>query len=272
MPTATMNEAAFTKADYDREAAEYLASLPMEHFMESTWQSIQRAIVNDAFDIICKEAAAIHYFAELLVQYWVAGALHKVVPDGMVVLGDLLDEMRTSYNVALEQIGLFMALEYVSASNERKDYDENFEKYEQELKVPYYVLFHPEKQDLQIYQHNGVEYERVAANQEGRYPVARLELEIGVLDGWMRFWHRGELLELPHDLVLQVRELKQSLQESKQQLEQKDQELHQKDQQLHTLLYRLVQREAQAANRDDILAAINQQTPTAQLEQWLAEF
>ena len=33
-----------------------------------------------------------------------------------------------------------------------------------------------------------------------------LELEIAILDGWARFWYRGELLSLPADLVQQARE------------------------------------------------------------------
>ena len=35
----------------------------------------------------------------------------------------------------------FWMLEYVSKHNKRKDYEDNMQKYEHKLKVPYYLLF-----------------------------------------------------------------------------------------------------------------------------------
>ena len=40
-------------------------------------------------------------------------------------------------------------------------------------------------------------YRPVPPGSSGRVAVPELELEAGVLDGWMRFWHRGGLLPLP---------------------------------------------------------------------------
>src|SRR5262249_36961963 len=51
----------------------------------------------------------------------------------------------------------------------------------------------------------------IAANAHGRYPIPELELEIGMLDGWVRFWHRGELLGLPADLQAEIDDLKDQL-------------------------------------------------------------
>jgi hypothetical protein len=65
--------------------------------------------------------------------------------------------------------------------------------------MPYCLLFYPEKQDLQLHHLEGARYQRVPANAHGRYAIGELDLEVGLLDGWVRFWHRGELLPLPAD-------------------------------------------------------------------------
>jgi hypothetical protein len=76
----------------------------------------------------------------------------------------------------------------------------SFEQYERELKVPYYLVFYPEAEDLTLYHHNGKKYVTVKANKHGRYPIPRLEVEVKILDGWVRFWHKGRLLPLPAEL------------------------------------------------------------------------
>ena len=34
----------------------------------------------------------------------------------------------------------------------------------------------------------------------GRYTLPEVEMEIGLLDGWVRFWHQKQLLPLPSEL------------------------------------------------------------------------
>ena len=46
----------------------------------------------------------------------------------------------------------------------------------------------------------GEEYGSVRPNPAGRLPIPELELEVAVLDGWVRFWFRGELVPLPGDV------------------------------------------------------------------------
>src|SRR5262249_54017627 len=106
--------------------------------------------------------------------------------------------------VELEKDQPFLTLEYISPASHRKDYHESFRKYEHELRVPYCLLFHPERQDLQLHHLEGESYQRVPANAQGHYPIPELELEVGLLDGWVRFWHRGELLPLPADLAKEL--------------------------------------------------------------------
>jgi Uma2 family endonuclease len=187
---------------YEEAAREYLRSLPLEHFMEATAQATQRKITLESLDLVTARRPDVHVFNELLVQYPRPGERKpgQVVPDNMVVVSEQPLEAQTSYNLPLEPAGPFWVLEYVSKHNKRKDYDDNFDKYERELKVPYFLLFYPDTQDLTLYRHTGKKYVSVKPNKQGRYPIAELELEIALRDGWVRYWHRGELLPLPADL------------------------------------------------------------------------
>jgi hypothetical protein len=120
-----------------------------------------------------------------------------------------------SFNVPFERdYTIFWALEYVSESNKRKDYVDNFRRYGQELKVPYYLLFDPETRDLRLHRHNGTGYDRVAPGGHGRLAVPELEVEVGVLGGWARFWYRGELLPLPAELLAQMAALEARVEEA----------------------------------------------------------
>lgn len=62
-------------------------------------------------------------------------------------------------------------MEYVSPSNYRKDYVDSFRKYERELKVPYYLIFNPDRLELDLHRLDGNRYQRVAANAQGRLSI-----------------------------------------------------------------------------------------------------
>ena len=101
-------------------AQKYLASLPPEHFMEATPQATQREITLASFALLRKRRGDARYFSELLVQYFFRGRLRQVVPDNMLVIGELEDRDRSNFAVELEPFPPFWTLEYVSASNKRK--------------------------------------------------------------------------------------------------------------------------------------------------------
>ena len=109
-------------------------------------------------------------------------------------------------------------LEYVSKSSERKDYEDSFRKYERELKVPYYLVFDPEKQDLSVFHLQRRKYVAVEANDAARLAIPELELEVAILDRWVRFWHRGKLLALPGELLNQLKASDDQLAASQEQL------------------------------------------------------
>ena len=77
-------------------------------------------------------------------------------------------------------------LEYVSKNSKRKDYEDSFKKYERELKVPYYLMFYPDNQEMTLYHHNGRRYVSVKPDEHGRCALPELELEMGILEGWVR--------------------------------------------------------------------------------------
>jgi Uma2 family endonuclease len=193
---------ALLEVAYEEAAQAYLRSLPPEHFMEATPQATQRKITLESLDLVQARRPEVQVFNELLVQYPLPGQRQpgQVVPDNMVVLCDQPIRASTSFNTPLEPAGPFWVLEYVSKNTKRKDYEDNFDKYERELKVPYYLLFYPDTQDLTLYRHTKRKYVTVMPNEEGQHALPDLDLEVGLLDGWVRFWYRGELLLLPADL------------------------------------------------------------------------
>jgi hypothetical protein len=187
---------------YRRAAEDYLRRLPLSHFAESTTQGTQRGITLASLALIRSARPDVHYFNELLVQYPVPRRKRpgQVCPDNMVVIHDGPIEAKGSYDLPLQPVGPFMVLEYVSRNSKRKDYRDNRAHYEKHLKVPYCLLFYPEAHELTLLHHTGERYVGVNANVADRMAVPELELELAILDEWVRFWFRGELLPLPAEL------------------------------------------------------------------------
>lgn len=195
---------------YEEAAQAYLRSLPPEHFMEATAQATQREITLESLALLKAQRPDVQVFNELLVQYPLPRQRRpgQIVPDNMVVLTKEKVRADSSYNVPLEAARPFWVMEYVSKYNKRKDYEKSFNKYERELKVPYYLIFYPDNQELTLYHHNGKKYISVKPNKAGRHEIAELNLEVALLGGWVRYWHRGELLPLPADMQRELNEVK----------------------------------------------------------------
>jgi Uma2 family endonuclease len=193
---------ALLEVRYYQAAQEYLRNLTDENHTEATAQAYQRKITLESLDLVSARRSEVQVFNELLVQYPQEGTRRpgQVVPDNMVVLCDRPIRAEGSYDVPLQPVPPFWVLEYVSKKNRRKDYEQSMEKYEHHLKVPYYLLFVSDEQELTLYRHTGEKYVSVKPNDQGRYAIAELELELGLVDGWVRYWFRGELLPLPADL------------------------------------------------------------------------
>ena len=86
----TIETTPLTKHFYDGAADEYLRSLPLERFMESTDQSTQRAITSASLALVQAVRADFQVFGELLIQYPSPRANkrtpERVVPDNMIVI------------------------------------------------------------------------------------------------------------------------------------------------------------------------------------------
>ncbi len=202
-----------TAWQYEEYARQYAADQPLEEIMEAPAQATQRKITLESFDLVKPHRPDLHVYNELLVQYPVRGQKRpaQIVPDNMIVRRDEEPRLGQSYNVLSDAERPFWVFEYVSKHNPRKDYEDSFKKYEQDLKVPYYLLFNPEAEEMTLYRHNGKKYVSVKPNKHGRCPVPELEMEVAMLDGWVRFWYKGELLPLPADLQRQNDQLKTRL-------------------------------------------------------------
>jgi Uma2 family endonuclease len=249
------------KIDYEKTAQEYLRRLTMEHFMEATPQAMQRKITLESLDLVHARRPDIQVFNELLVQYPQDGRRKpgQVVPDNMVVVHSEPIQALGSFDLALQPARPFWVLEYVSRSSKRKDYDDNLDKYERDLAVPYYLIFAPEEQELTLYRHTGEKYLSVKPNEHGRLPLSELEMEVALLDGWVRFWFRGELLPLPADLLRELEETRRSLRQTEERLEQTEERLEQTEE-------RLEQSQEQLQEAQQLLASERQTRESVEAE------
>ncbi|QJW94023.1 hypothetical protein [Frigoriglobus tundricola] len=66
------------------------------------------------------------------------------------------------------------------------------------------MLFDPDADELSLFRLGEKGYSADLPNAAGRRPIPELELEIALLDGWVRYWFRGELLPLLGDLLRQL--------------------------------------------------------------------
>lgn len=199
---------------YDEAAQKYLRSLPLEHFMEAVPHAKQREITLASLALVTARRPEVQVFNELLVQYALPegrSGLGQVVPDNMVVVHDEPIQAEGSYDLEWESVRPLWMLEYVSKSNKRKDYKDNFRKYERELKTPYYLLFDSDTAVLKLYSLKRRKYVAIKPNGEGRLALPELDLEMKLVDGWVRYWYRGALLPLPADLQREVDEMRRKL-------------------------------------------------------------
>ena len=104
----------------------------------------------------------------------------------------------------------YFVLEYVSAGNQRKDYVDNMTRYGRDLQVPYYMLFEPQKLRLTLYKLGTKtrKFRELRPNAAGRLAIPELDIEMALVDVWVRFWFRGKLLPLPGEMAVELDESK----------------------------------------------------------------
>ena len=197
----------------DAQAEKYLRSLPPEHFMEATPQATQRKITVCSLELVHGHRPDIQTFNELLVMYPFGRrkGTRKVVPDNMVVVHADPIEAVGHFSLQIQPVAPFWVMEYISKGSERKDYVKNMRKYEGQLKVPYYLTFYPDHQELTLFRHTGTRYSSVHPDENGLHAIPELEMAVSLVDGWARYWFRGEMLPLPADLQRDLDETRRQL-------------------------------------------------------------
>jgi len=235
---------------YAEAAQQFLRSLPPEHFMEATAQATQREITLESLALVRARRPDVQVFNELLVQYPRprTDKPGQVVPDNMIVIHPEPSHAEGSFDVPFEAGSPFCVLEYVSNSNKRKDYDDNMHKYERELKVPYYLLFYPDGRELTLYHHNKRRYVSVKPNEDDRLAIPELDMEVALLEGWVRYWYLGDFLALPAQLQSELDEAKRRLAVAQRELDISKSQLVSTNNQLISTNNRLV---AANTQRDD---------------------
>jgi Uma2 family endonuclease len=228
MPPANLPRALIEIA-YAEYARKYLESLPLEHFMEATAQATQREITLESLALVQGRRPQVQVFNELLMQYPRPG--HKkpgqIVPDNMVIVCEKPIKADGSYDVILQPAAPFWVLEYVSKHSKRKDYEESSQKYERDLKTPYYLLFYPDNRELTLYHLKGRKYASVKPNARDRYTLPELALEMAILDGWVRYWYEGELLPLPAEMQRDLDAARRQIEEQRRRAEKAEQRFEQ---------------------------------------------
>jgi Uma2 family endonuclease len=219
MPSTKLPE--LSAREYEQAAQAYLRSLPPEHFMEATPQSNQRKITLESLDLVHARRPAVQVFNELLVQYPRPHPhpLGQVVPDNMIVVHAEPIQAKNSYDVALQRAKPLVVLDYLSKTSKRKDYEDNLVKYERELKVPYYLRFSADTRDVALFRHNRRKFITVKPNLDGRLEIPELDVEVALVDSWMRYWYQGELLLLPAELLCLRDEMRQRLAQTQSRLD-----------------------------------------------------
>jgi Uma2 family endonuclease len=201
--------------------------------MEATPQATQREITVESLALIKAQRPEVQYFNELLIQYphGRRGQIRQVVPDNMVVVHSEPIQATGSYDIPLQPVSPLWVLDYVSKQSKRKDYEDSFQKYERELKVPYCLLYYPDAQDLALLRLRTRKYATVRNNAAERLEIPELDLEMALKDGWVRFWYKGELLPLPAELQGQLQETRRQLRLAERQTRQAEHQARQAQEQ-----------------------------------------
>jgi Uma2 family endonuclease len=133
-------------------------------------------------------------------------------------------QMRRSYVMWREVVFPLVALEYVSGSGaeerEQTPWTGKYWIYEQGLRVPFYGIFDPRRDRLDVFHLVDAHYRPLAANQRGHFPIPVLGVELGIWHGayqgatlpWLRWWDAdGKLLPTGEERAERLAEKLRSL-------------------------------------------------------------
>ena len=136
-------------------------------------------------------------------------------PDFFVVL-DTVWRARKSWVVWEEGRAPDLIAEFLSPSTAKEDRTRKKEIYQSMLRVPYYILFDPDKGEVEVYRWEptmrGGGYTLLSPDERGLYPCHNVGLSLGLWDGeyaglsgpWLRWYTlQGDLLPTPEEKLSQ---------------------------------------------------------------------
>jgi Uma2 family endonuclease len=119
----------------------------------------------------------------------------------------LAGQVRRSYVMWQELIPPLLVVEFCSGDgSEERDRSPNEGKfwiYERRIRPAYYAIYEVDPGRVEVYQLVGRDFQLLAANERGHYPIASLGIELGIWEGtyrnfhlpWLRCWEsNGRLL------------------------------------------------------------------------------
>lgn len=248
-------------AEYERYASEFLANQTVEDMALSVAQSTQQFITASSLLGLRRRLPTFTIYTDLILIYDDGtGKLRHVAPDNILSGGFDDDLRRKSWNLEhdLQAIAVF---EYVSDSKPNKDYTKSLRIYES-LKIPHYLIFDPRdprRLKATMFRHTGEASEEEPRNERSRWEIPERDLEVGLHEGWIRFWYRGELLPSHLDQANLLETQRKELETQRTELDATRQ-----------TLARAVERLAKAAGRHDILSILPESS-LPQLNVWLSE-
>lgn len=196
---------------YEKAARKYFLSIPLEDTIDPTCQAHNRMNTVSSFSLISLARPDIHCFNELLITYpRSSGESGRVVPNNFVVVHPEPIRVHDCYEIPLLPSPL-LAIDYINDYRNPKCYENNFERYGHELTIPYYLRVHSEEKEFFLHRLSEGNYAPVQAIDSGRFPIPELELEVGLYDGWLRYWFRGEMVLLPAELQREIMRLDEAL-------------------------------------------------------------
>lgn len=137
-------------------------------------------------------------------------------PDWFLVPGVspmLNGQIRRSYVLWKEGVRPLIVIEYVSGdgSEERDTTPEKGKKwvYENPIGATYYVIFDPQKAEIEAYELVRRQFQLIKPTTAGRVPIPDLRIELGIWEGkfhdmegaWLRPWdaHTGQMMSLAEE-------------------------------------------------------------------------
>lgn len=194
---------------YEEAERAYYRSLDPEDTIDPVCQATTRAIVLSSFGLMRSSRPDIQCFNELLIRYpRPDGSAGRVVPNNFVVIHPAPVLVYDRFDTADQPAKPLLAIDYITELRNPEAYKHNPDRYGRELRVPYYLTAYPEEKRFTLYHLTDGGYAVVPPNEPGRFPIPELEVEVGMRDGWMRFWFRGELVKRPAELYQELQALR----------------------------------------------------------------